>query len=205
MNMKQLVQAGYDRVSQAYRSDDGASEYNYSAWIAELLSMLGSSPRVLDLGCGCGVPATRLLASHGRVTGVDFSHVQVERARRLVPDADFICEDMCAVRFPPESFDAVVSFYAIFHLPLDEQPTLFRRIAEWLPLGGRFMATLGTRSWTGTEDNWLGVPDARMWWSHAGATTCRGWLEDAGFSIVREAFIPEGSSGCQLFHAQRTV
>lgn len=205
MNTKRLVQAGYDRVSHAYRADDGVTEYDYSIWIDELLSVLGSTPRVLDLGCGCGVPGTHLLATRARVTGVDFSHVQIERARRLVPDADFICEDMSAVRFPPESFDAVVSFYAIFHLPLEEQPILLRRIAEWLPAGGRFIATLGARVWTGIEDDWLGVPGARMWWSHVDATTYRGWLEDAGFSIVREVFVPEGNSGCQLFHAQRTV
>jgi SAM-dependent methyltransferase len=128
---------------------------------------------VLDLGCGCGVPLTRDLAGGGyAVTGVDLSAVQVERARRLVPAARFLHADATEVAFPASSFDAVVSLYALIHLPLDEQPPLLGRIGRWLRPGGWFLATTGYRAWTGTEDHWLGG-DAPMWWSHADVATYR--------------------------------
>lgn len=205
MNPKQLVREGWDRVSLAYRRDDDSGDHDYAAWVHELCSSLPVAPRILDLGCGCGVPVGRLLAPRARLTGVDFSRVQIDRARRLLPDAEFICDDMCAVEFSPESFDAVVSFYAIIHVPLNEQPELFRRIAGWLPVGGRLMATLGARAWTGREHDWLGVAGATMSWSHADAATYRSWLSSAGFEIVRDSFVPEGNGGHQLFHAKRTV
>lgn len=205
MNEKELVAHGYDLVSQSYRPDDRNDAHEYAAWIDELCARLGPAPRFLDLGCGCGIPVARLLATRGRVTGVDFSRVQIERARLLVPEAELVCEDMCATRFPRESFEAVVSFYAIIHVPLDEQRDLFRKIAGWLPVGGHFMGTLGAHAWTGTEEDWLGVPGAKMAWSHADAGTYRSWLEGAGFSIIRESFVPEGNGGHQFFHAKRIV
>ena len=151
------------------------------------------------------MPVSQLLATRARVTGVDFSTVQIERARAQVHGADFVCEDMCTVRFPAESFDAVVSFYAIIHVPLEEQRLLLQRIAGWLPIGGVFMATLGARAWTGSEEDWLGVEGATMYFSHASSATYRSWLEAAGFSIIREGFVPEGEGGHQLFLARRTV
>ena len=73
--------------SRVYRADDGEAEPDYASWIEELCSTYPQTACVLDLGYGCGVPVGRLLASRVRVTGVDFSRVQVERAHVLVPSA----------------------------------------------------------------------------------------------------------------------
>jgi hypothetical protein len=43
---------------------------------------------------------------------------------------------MAALTWPPASFDAVIAFYSIIHLPRDEQLGLFRKIFGWLnPVG----------------------------------------------------------------------
>jgi cyclopropane fatty-acyl-phospholipid synthase-like methyltransferase len=99
---------------------------------------------------------------------------------------------MASVDFPAGAFDAIVAFYSIIHLPVGDQPALFRRIASWLKPGGAFMATLGSAAWTGTERDWLGVKGALMYWSHADAPTCRRWLEEAGFEILSDEFVRGG-------------
>jgi hypothetical protein len=58
---------------------------------------------------------------------------------------------------PAGSLAAVVSFYAIIHLPVEEQPALFAHIYRWLRPGGYLLATVGHRAWTGTEEEWLGA------------------------------------------------
>ena len=64
-----VVRRGYDALSLRYRADD-ASPGRYGPWIAELLAVLKGASRVLDLGCGCGVPVARdLVAAGHRVTG----------------------------------------------------------------------------------------------------------------------------------------
>ena len=76
---------------------------------------------MLDLGCGAGVPVTRWLADRGfAVTGVDVSAKQLELARTYVPEGTFIKADMTEVVFGPESFDAVVAFHSIIHVPRTE-------------------------------------------------------------------------------------
>ncbi|MBV9279676.1 MAG: class I SAM-dependent methyltransferase [Chloroflexi bacterium] len=201
MNPKERVRDGFDAVSYVYRADD-ADDGPYGVWLEELAPRLPRGGSVLDLGCGCGVPAARWLVRHGyMVTGIDLSPVQIERARRLVPDADFRCADITAVDFPDGTFDAVVSFYAIIHVPIDEQPALFGAMHRWLKPGCWLLATVGARPWTGSEDNWLGA-GATMYWSHEGTETYLRWAREAGFEVTWHRFIPEGSGGHTLVLAR---
>jgi SAM-dependent methyltransferase/GNAT superfamily N-acetyltransferase len=199
VNPKDLVRTGYDRVSLVYRPDEDArASQLYAPWLARLCAALPPAPRILDLGCGCGLPATRELAKRGRSPAWTSPRCRWTRPSPR-PGARFLCADMCAVELPPGTFDAVVSFYAVVHVPLEEQEALFRRIAGWLKPGGLFLATLGRTAWTGTESDWLDVEGASMYWSHADAATYRRWLEDAGFVVLLEIFVPEAGGGHQLF------
>ena len=40
-----------------------AGRPDYEAWLAELMPLLDEGDSVLDLGCGCDVPATAILVS----------------------------------------------------------------------------------------------------------------------------------------------
>lgn len=200
MNPKDLVRAGYDVISQAYRSDDTEDGQEVS-WLEELSTSIPPGARILDLGCGNGIPAARWLTTRGyRVTGVDISPVQIERARRLVPAATFECVDFTHLDFPESSFDAVVSFFAIIHVPVEEQPALFRKIHCWLTTGGYVMAIVGSRATTGIEEDWLGAP---MYWSTADTATYLQWLRDARLSLQWHRFIPEGNGGHTLILARK--
>jgi 2-polyprenyl-3-methyl-5-hydroxy-6-metoxy-1,4-benzoquinol methylase len=198
----ELVRRGYDTLSYRYRADDAAPG-NYAPWLEQLQARLSPASRILDLGCGCGVPVARTLAAAGhQVTGVDISSVQVTRARKLVPTAAFIQADATHIEFVPASFHSIISLYALIHMPLAAQPDLLRRAAGWLRPAGWLLAITGQGAWTGAEDGWLGGP-APMWWSQADAADYRGWLEDAGLRIVEQAFVPEGDGGHALFWARK--
>jgi len=201
-----LVRRGYDRISLAYRSDAGDPHPSsaedtgrYAGWVAELAELLPAQARVADLGCGAGIPATGELVARGlRVVGVDFSAVQLSRARRLVPGAAFVQADMTALHLKPGSLDAVVSFYALIHVPLADQQALFPRIRSWLRPGGYFLAIVGAQRWTGTE-SYFG---ADMFWDHADTATYLRWLQAAQLHPIWDRFVPEGSTGHSLVLAQ---
>jgi SAM-dependent methyltransferase len=197
---KEIVRRGYDQISYDYRGDSISHDRGYFTWLDELTPLLQPGDAVLDLGCGCGIPVAQELAQCYKVTGVDLSAVQIERANQLVPQATFLCTDMTTLRFPPESFTAVLSFFAIIHIPLQEQRPLLERCFTWLKPGGYLMAILGHQAWTGTIEEWHGAP---MYWSHTDQATYLTWLQEIGFSLLWTRFIPEGDGGHVLLLGRR--
>jgi SAM-dependent methyltransferase len=184
---KRIVADGYDAIAQRYLEwsalRPSAVRLHY---LRRAIELIQPGADVLELGCGAGIPMTRALAAQRRVTGVDISATQVELARANVPAATFVQADMTALEFPPASFDAVVAFYSLTHVPRDEQPELLRRISGWLRPGGVFLGSMGAdASPDEVEDDWLGVP---MFFSHFGARRNRRLVEDAGL-VVEEARI----------------
>lgn len=155
--MKKIVETGYDAIAEHYLTwsaqitDDPRAHY-----LNELDHRLDDNAKVLELGCGAGVPSTLRLAERHDVLGVDLSQQQLDLARTNVPGARFEKADMTALDFPDGQFDAVAAFYSILHVPRAEQPALIANIARWLKPGGLFLASLGVGTPDATED-WLGV------------------------------------------------
>ncbi len=202
---REVVARGYDQVSYAYQDDRGTAGAELRRpWVQRLAALTPAGGRILDLGCGAGVPVARDLAGAFEVTGVDISPVQVRRARVLVPAATFVRGDMTAVDFAAGSFDSVVCLYALIHVPLERQRDLLGRIARWLVPGGHLLMTVGETAWSGTQRDWLGVSDATMFWSHADWQTYQAWLDELRFHIVADGFVAEGDGGHHFVLASST-
>jgi SAM-dependent methyltransferase len=208
MNPKDIVRTGYDKISHTYRSDlldwNDPAIIQYEQWVTELIALIPPRGTVLDLGCGNGIPVAKFLVDAGfALTGVDISAVQIARAQLALPGARFVCADMTELTFPPQTFTAIVCFYAIIHVPLAEQPALLANMYEWLQPGGYLLATVGFDAWTGTEENWLDDAGGQMYWSHADKATYERWCMSQGFRLCWMRFIPEGNSGHTLLLAQK--
>jgi SAM-dependent methyltransferase len=197
-NSKEVVRQGYNRISRHYRSNRGAGpDAKYRRyWLREVDKRLARGSRILELGCGMGIPVAKFFSRRHRYFGVDISDVQIQRAKKLVLGARFKRADMSGLRFKPSSFDAVLAFYSILHLPLREQKPLFRRIFRWLRPGGVFLPVLGWGRWTGKEKDWHG---AVMFFSHTDQKTYHQWLEEMGFKVLRKSLIREGKGGHYQF------
>lgn len=202
---REIVRRGYALASHAYRGDTFALEGSrYEYWLGRFVRRLDDGARVLDLGCGNGLPVALELAKRFDVTGVDLSPVQVERARALVPGARFECADMASVAYAPGSFDGIAAFYSIINLPLDEHAALLSRMAGWLAPGGWLIATVGQEPWTGVETDWRGVRGASMYYSHGAAEHYRAWFAEAGLEIVEQGREPRsGNPGYAMLLARR--
>lgn len=201
----ELVGRGYDAIGGRFAVwRDRIVGDPRRAWEEELVSRLQDGARVLELGCGAGVPDTQRLAARFQVTGVDISVEQLRRARTAVPTAEFIEADFTALELAPGSFDAVVSFYAFNHVPRELLAPTCARIRHWLVPAGLFMTALGvsdTEAWTG---DWLGAP---MFFSSFPPETNREIVLEAGFKILRDELVtfrePEGDVTFQWVLAMR--
>lgn len=111
----------WDREAASFddEPDHGlADESTRAAWRDLLLGVLPPAPaRIADLGCGTGT-LTRLLVDEGyTVDGLDFSPEMISRARRKVPEADFVVADAAAPPFVVGAYDVVLSRHVLWALP----------------------------------------------------------------------------------------
>ncbi len=194
---KRVVETGSDRIAERYAAWSGAAWTGSRARYGRILrDRLPEGSRLVDLGCGTGLPTARALAEHFAVVGVDLSARSIELARRNVPAADFRRADMAAVDFPPASVDGVAAFYSIIHLPRTEHPAMLQRIARWLRPGGLLVATLGAGDVEAVvEDDWLGAP---MFWSHHDAATNRRLVAAAGLRLLEANLETEEEDGAPV-------
>ena len=61
---KSIVSTGYDLIGERYLERYGRSSVR-DQWFGRLIALLPTKSRVLDLGCGSGVPVARELARRG--------------------------------------------------------------------------------------------------------------------------------------------
>jgi SAM-dependent methyltransferase len=162
-------------------------------WADELFRRLDDGACVLELGSGAGTPETRRFAERFRVTGVDISPKQVERARAALPEVEFVCADLTELELPAASFDAVMSFYVFNHVPRELLAPLLGRIYAWLAPGGWLLTAFGESDNPGWTGEWLGAP---TFFAGFPPETNSRLVEEVGFTIVRDEVVefeePEG-------------
>lgn len=110
---------------------------------AALLEFLPAGiERFLDLGCGNGrlLSVVRQHAPAAEAVGLDFSATMLQSARERFPGLVFHDHNM-ERPLPRElgSFDAVVSSFAIHHLPHERKRALYGEIFACLRPGGMFL------------------------------------------------------------------
>ena len=181
---KRLVEQGYDRVAHDYARLEGEAAWPRLRWLSKLLDRLEPGSSVLDLGCGSGDPADIEVARQHHVTGVDISQTQIDLARRKVPAGNFLHGDAASVQFPAASFDAVVSFYTLEHLPRLEHEAVLRRIYNWLRPGGLLLISTEAGDVEELVADWLGVP---MFMSSFDPDVLKRLVVAAGFDLLEAA------------------
>jgi SAM-dependent methyltransferase len=138
--------AAIDRAGQAEAFDAIGDRYDdvfphkegqlaAGAWLA---GELAAGARVLDVGCGTGVPTARQLADAGhRVTGIDISPHMVELSRDNVPGAEFHLMDLADLETAGLGpFDGATAFFSLLMLPRKEIPVALRMLHGRLRPGG---------------------------------------------------------------------
>lgn len=125
-------------------ADDSSVEVATDRLTDLMISGLAAQPgqRVLDIGCGIGHPAQRLVrTSDVDVVGISISHLQVSEATDhaaaagLGDRATFRFADAMDMPFPNNSFDAAWAFESMWHMP--DRGQVLSEASRVLRPGGR--------------------------------------------------------------------
>jgi SAM-dependent methyltransferase len=208
-DLKGLVEQSYNTIALQYlewtTSSKSTSTSTRLRYLHKLSTAIPVDSKILDLGCGAGVPCTQFLVAQGHdVTAVDISAAQIALAQKHVPKAKrLIHGDMMALECPLGSFDAVVAFYSVIHLPKREQGVLMRKIQGWLVGGsGLFLGNFVVAEGDSVEKDWL-EPGADMFWSGFGVEGTREMFrrEAPGLEVLMDEVVVEKvGSGEERFH-----
>lgn len=139
------MQNSYDHIAEQWHSNgrDPAYVNRLLCYVDLVLRDLKPGARVLDLGCGTGEPIARYVAQKGfRVVGIDESQKMLEIAKKEVPEADFIRDDMVEVQLTG-SFAAAIAWDSIFHVERKYHSSIFNKLAKSLEPGGKLLLSVG--------------------------------------------------------------
>ncbi len=182
---KATVREAYDHVADWYlRWVDGQSSprERYASKVLQNARPVPPPPHILELGCGPGVPVTRMLLEQGAlVTSNDISTKQLDLARARCPAATLVPGDMTALSFEPDSFHGVVSFFTIFHLPRAEQRGMLSKIYVWLKPGGLFAFNLAT---VDEEEIYGELMGHGMFWSSYSVEESKAMVTEVGLEVI---------------------
>ncbi|WP_316839354.1 class I SAM-dependent methyltransferase [Pedobacter gandavensis] len=120
--------------------DQGLIEKPY---LDQLMDRIGPTGSILDLGCGTGMPMMSYLLERGMTTtGVEGSSRMLDIAKKNLPQAEYIQSDMRQLSMD-RKFDAIISWNSFFHLPIEDQPGMFRIFKDHLNPNGILLFTSG--------------------------------------------------------------
>jgi SAM-dependent methyltransferase len=134
----------YDLIAGWYASDRGRT-----VGVAEALEVAATLPagsRILDIGCGNGVPITEALVNAGhRVVGLDSSAGMLARFLVNLPGTAVVQGDVRRCPFTSGVFDAAISWGMMFHFPPGDQALAFASVSRVLKPAAPFLFTAAER------------------------------------------------------------
>lgn len=130
---------------------EGSDYFNWGYWTPETTSHAQASENlvekllefipqkqgtILDIACGLGASTRHLLRYYepARVTGINFSAKQLQRARQNAPGCNFLCMDAVHLGFADATFDNAICVESAFHF--DTRDRFYEEAFRVLKPGG---------------------------------------------------------------------
>lgn len=181
-----------DKVKEGYENADYEGKYRDGREIRpeekelfqKMFDLIGDNGEILDLGCGTGLPFDRhLIENSYSVTGIDIAEKHVKKAEENIPEMETVQGDFFDIDISEKSLDAIVSFYAIFHIPRSEHQKLFEKMNSWLKEDGVILITVGSSEMDNEKEEWEG---SELIWSSYKPEKTENLLEESGFKILEK-------------------
>jgi SAM-dependent methyltransferase len=141
MNPTELGRS-YDQIAHVWQEEPHIQSSGISQF-ERAIGFVKERHHALDIGCGSSGRFPDLLIKHGfQVEGIDVSERMIALARQSHPGLIFHHADICTWEFPRQ-YDFMSAWDSTWHLPLEAQEPVTRKICDALTPGGVYIFTTG--------------------------------------------------------------
>lgn len=131
----------YNAIADLY-SEEFGRVYEDLDVINEFLAKLKPNSKILDLGGGTGKLTDLFIKEGHQAICYDFSKEMMKKALEYFPDLPYILDDMLNIEqhFESDTFDGIIAFYSLFHIPREDLNNVFASINRLLKNNGIFVS-----------------------------------------------------------------
>lgn len=146
----------YNQITHLWKSEN----FNFKNGIEQhekAISFARNRGNALDIGCGCTGRFIDLLLSNGFTPeGVDISGEMLKLAKQRHPQIEFHHQDICEWILP-KKYDFITAWDSIWHIPLEQQENVLKKIVDGLNKDGVFIFSFGGTNEPGDhKDDFMG-------------------------------------------------
>jgi len=132
----------YDRIALYWQQQHLNSTYGIPA-LERAIKFTENKSTALDVGCGSSGRFIDVLIKYGFTpTGVDISAEMIALAKQQHSAVTFYAADICTWQFP-QKYDLISAWDSTFHLPLEEQKPVLKKMCDGLNSRGVLLFTCG--------------------------------------------------------------
>ena len=197
-----LVQT-YNRIAHDYAEDHKDDRWGYDL-IDEMISHIPKDAEILDAGCGPGYECAYMARQGYSVMGVDFSAAMIREARKRHPGLSFVVMDMTALKFPENSFDAIICRSVLHHMPKSQTAAILRKLAATAKRDGWLYLSVkgGTGESFETESDYGYV--YRRYYTYFLVNELKKLFEDVDLAVVKSAVVSGANANRVQLLARKT-
>lgn len=134
--------AGYDEIAQWWQIKHQDSLYGI-AQLERAIKFTSKRHSAIDIGCGSSGRFINILSKHGfQAEGLDVSTEMINLAKQLHPNIKFYTEDI-SCWIPPKLYSLISAWDSTFHLPLNMQEPVMKKLCNALEPDGVLLFTCG--------------------------------------------------------------
>lgn len=126
----------YNKIINLHHQEFNYKGLQYKDWLDLLILKLEKGSKILDLGCGNGRTVKYFVDKGFQVIGIDLSDNMLKLAKKYVPKGEFYKKDFTKLNFKSNSFNAIISFFALNHIPKKQFKNIIKRCKRLLRPNG---------------------------------------------------------------------